>query len=221
MADLISLTEYKSLRGITDTSKDAQISALLPMVSDWIRQFCNRDFESTSYTEKRKGLIDNLGRYVFFVKNTPIASVTSLTLRYFGTDTDITVDVTKLDVFNDGGYLYYYRDLRLEGIVLRPEYQRDFYYTIVYTGGTSEVPGGIKLACSYIVADTLRYLDEGVVASGQVNKGNLKAFTLDEYREEYASANELFKNNFDKKSGLIVTPTVLSLIQPYRFVGQS
>ena len=56
-----------------------------------------------------------------------------------------------------------------------------FYYEIVYVGGPSEVPSPITLACSYIISDTLRYLDEGVVASGEQNKGNLKSFTLAKY----------------------------------------
>lgn len=50
MADLLTLSEYKSLQGIqtADTRNDAQISALLPAASRAIRTFTGRSFEVTT-----------------------------------------------------------------------------------------------------------------------------------------------------------------------------
>jgi len=219
--EILTLTEYKTLKGIVDTSNDTQISAILPMISDWIKKFCNRSFESTIYTENKKGLIDSLGRLVFYVQHLPITSVTSIDLKYYGTTATISLDVTKLDIFEEGGYMYYaYNQGFLDGVVLRDEYTNNFYYTVVYVGG-DEVPSPVKLAATYIVSDTFKYLSENVIPSGEVSKGAFKSFKLSEYWEEYESANDLFKTAYNKSSGLIISPTVLSLLQSYKRWGQS
>jgi len=221
MSDILTLLEYKTLKGITNTNKDGQINAILPMISDWIKKFCGRNFEVAEYTEKKKGLIDYDGKYVFYVKHTPIVSVDSIELKYYGTTATVDIDTTKLDIFEEGGYIYYgYNIYNTNEVILREEYKNNFYYTITYTGGDT-VPSPVKLACSYIISDTLKYLDENVVASGSISKGAFKSFKLNEYWEEYESANDLFKTFYDKKSGLIVSPTVLSLLQPYKQLGQS
>lgn len=41
---VITLAEYKTLRGITDTTQDALISAFIPLVQDDIVQACNYSF---------------------------------------------------------------------------------------------------------------------------------------------------------------------------------
>ncbi len=41
---VITLSEYKTLAGITGTDKDAQITALIPLVEDDIIAICNYDF---------------------------------------------------------------------------------------------------------------------------------------------------------------------------------
>lgn len=41
---VITLAEYKTLRGITVSTYDAQISALIPIVQDEIIVFCNQDW---------------------------------------------------------------------------------------------------------------------------------------------------------------------------------
>jgi len=41
---VITLAEYKTLAGITGTDKDAQITALIPLVEDDIIAICNYDF---------------------------------------------------------------------------------------------------------------------------------------------------------------------------------
>lgn len=41
---VITLAEYKTLRGITDTAQDALISTFIPLVQDDIVQACNNSF---------------------------------------------------------------------------------------------------------------------------------------------------------------------------------
>lgn len=42
---LITLTEAKLLLQITDTSKDALITALIPIIESDVREYCNQDFQ--------------------------------------------------------------------------------------------------------------------------------------------------------------------------------
>ena len=42
---LITLTEVKLLLQITDTTKDALITALIPIIESDVREYCNQDFQ--------------------------------------------------------------------------------------------------------------------------------------------------------------------------------
>lgn len=44
MADILTTADCKTLLGITGTDKDAQIAALLPLVTSDIKLICNNDF---------------------------------------------------------------------------------------------------------------------------------------------------------------------------------
>lgn len=39
-----TLEEFKTIKGISDTSHDERISALLPLVQDFIEEYCNSTF---------------------------------------------------------------------------------------------------------------------------------------------------------------------------------
>ena len=47
---IATLAEIKVLLGISDTSKDAQITALIPLVEDDLLTYCNNPFESAIAT---------------------------------------------------------------------------------------------------------------------------------------------------------------------------
>jgi hypothetical protein len=48
---VITLAEYKAIRGISGTTQDAQITALIPIVQDEIIQFCNQDWGAGTVDE--------------------------------------------------------------------------------------------------------------------------------------------------------------------------
>jgi hypothetical protein len=41
---IIELAEVKTLLGITDTAKDSYITAMIPIVEDFVKRYCNDDF---------------------------------------------------------------------------------------------------------------------------------------------------------------------------------
>lgn len=52
---LCTLEEVKEYNGITDTTNDTLLTNLIERVSDGIETFCDRNFESQSYTEYHSG----------------------------------------------------------------------------------------------------------------------------------------------------------------------
>lgn len=74
---IITLKEAKIWLGIdvTDNSEDDVINAILTPVDKWVKEYCQRDFESTSYT---KELYDGKGEVYLFLKQYPIISVERL-----------------------------------------------------------------------------------------------------------------------------------------------
>ena len=82
MADILTLVQYKAAKGITNTEYDTQLGAMIPMVNDFIENYCNRKFGLDEYTERREGIFSNRGYYVFNVDNKPVISVQSVSLKY-------------------------------------------------------------------------------------------------------------------------------------------
>lgn len=44
MADLVTLAEYKSFVGITSTNFDTEVKSLIPMISEYVKTYCDRTF---------------------------------------------------------------------------------------------------------------------------------------------------------------------------------
>jgi hypothetical protein len=217
MANLITLQEFKDAKGITITTYDTLINALIPLVSNYIENYCHRSFTTNTFTEKRRGITDELGRYMFHVKNTPINFITSVTLKFFGTTQELSVDTTRLDIFEEAGYALYSYILDPRISVIRPEYQNDYYYTIVYVGGDAEVPGGVKLATITAVSDVLDYYYGSPSASGTGSVGaSHKNFKIGDYSEKtVAGVMSTFGSMHNATTGVILTRTVKDLLAPY------
>jgi len=109
---IATLAEIKTLLGIADTTKDAQITALIPLVEDDLLTYCNNSFESaiatwggsvtptqsgTTYTLIGSGFSDSLivtGDYIHVVgtlRNDGYYHVTNIS------DTVITVDTATIN----------------------------------------------------------------------------------------------------------------------------
>jgi hypothetical protein len=216
MANLITSQQFKNAKGITVSTYDTQIDTLLPLVSNYIEEYCHRKFGIDTYTEKRRGVVDYEGRYVFHVKNSPINSITSVSLRFFGTTQNLAVDTTRLDIFEEAGYALYSWILNPSVSVIRAEYRNDFYYTITYNGGEA-VPGAVQLACINALADTLDYYYGQPTTSGDGSVGTAdKDFTIGDYTERNIGGNRsTFGSLHDTTTGIILTQTVKDLLAPF------
>jgi len=223
MTNLISLAYYKAVKGITDNSKDVQFIALIGMVSGVIQDYCHRVFGVDDFIEKKEGVVDNMGRFVFSVINKPIVSIDAITIKYIGVPTLLSVDVTTLDIMNESGYAYSYVYNLLSGVVLRDEYLQNFVYTIEYEGGIA-VPAGVQLAAIQMVSDTFEYLYRSTtpsLISGTGGTGEIRSVTIGSYSESYDSTSSVFLQMADKSMGVVLSPTAKSLLGPYVRSGQS
>lgn len=69
--NLTTLARYKAFKGISGTSQDALISAMLPLVSDQIARYLRRDLEATTYLS----WVDGLGGDMLRLEQWPILAV--------------------------------------------------------------------------------------------------------------------------------------------------
>ncbi len=171
MAELLTLAEYKSLAGVTGTSKDAQITAVLPAVSIAIRAYTDRDFASAEVTEDRDFLYDWSG----FLNIDDASAVNSVKLA--GTALGANTYVVQ----PSRGPVYTWIELPSRG--LSPEmgftYNLDVFLrertpagvtvTVNADWGWPDVPEDVKLAATWTASEFMRSASpEGAVASESV-----------------------------------------------------
>jgi len=222
MPNLITLQQFKDAKNISINLYDTQISTLIPLISDYIEKYCRRTFGPASYTEKKRGMMDEMGRYLFQMSNLPIVSVESVTIRFFGTTQDLSVDVSRLDIFESEGYALYSWVLQPSVSVIRAEYQNEYYYTIEYTTN-APVPGGVQLATINALADALDYyFGEPTISGGGSVGTTVKTLKIGDYSEaNEGGSNSTFGALHDAEHGIILSQTVKDLLAPYVAYGQS
>ena len=165
MADLFTITEYKSYAGITGTGDDSVLTTLAAVVSAMVRQKCDRNrtngFNSAARTETYSGTADT----AIQLKEWPVTTLTSVSeVSDDGSTNALTSTDYRLDT--ETGIL------RLLGVRLgrfnrnewgdinstwkpSPNFKEGVLnYSVVYTGGYSSIPDDLKLAC-YKVVDAL------------------------------------------------------------------
>lgn len=151
---LTTTTKVKNYLGITVSTYDTLISSIIDGVSDQAESYCNRNFNSATYTEYYD---TELGDTKVFVKNYPVTSVTSLSYRSgtFGNPT--------WEAFNTNDYLL--SDNGKISLALRlPESEK--YIKVVYVGGYKidfanetntalhTLPAGLTQIITEMVAET-------------------------------------------------------------------
>jgi len=174
MADLITLTEYKTYRNIGSDTKDTQHGALVPIVSEFVENYCNRKFldyyMSPGITEYFDG------------KNTKVQlsqfPVNFVDAVYISDDAGLTTEQLSEDASDGRGYVVDY----LDGIVHSQNDLLQFisvYSTaykslqIDYRAGYADIasiPQDLKLACFSLIEfyDKQEYIPGKALAGANV-----------------------------------------------------
>ena len=144
MADLITVSEYKTAEGIAGSQHDARLAVLVPQVSDLVKKYCGTtfvDFYSSAKTETFN-ISDNYTSVVV-MSEVPLNSVTSVKERdnpstaytTLTNNTDYYIDTTSDSIF------------RLDSDGNRKPFKQGFgAVEVVYTAGYSTTPKDLELA---------------------------------------------------------------------------
>lgn len=180
---LTTLAAIKAFLNIpaSNTTQDDWLTALQEAAEQTIKSYCNRDFESATYTEYYTGT----GLRTFTLRQTPVSSITSLYLDQsgnFGLNPDGSFAATSLLVQGTD----YVLDLNPSsgrsdtGIVFRintvwPRFYREYYIgrmagrlyssegniKVTYQAGYTSIPADIQYAVAYLTSYMRRNIGSG------------------------------------------------------------
>lgn len=145
---LLDPLDYNEL----DTGPQTQVAALIEAATTWIEKYCNRTFRQTTYTDEAH---DGNGELFIYVKNSPIITLTTVTIQessFSGSSTSTDFAASKFDTklatgkikFKPGSFLSSGASHFTEG----------FQNVLIdYVGGFAQVPEPIKLVASQFVIE--------------------------------------------------------------------
>ena len=132
-----SLANVKSFLGITSTDHDTLLTALLDGAEDYVKSFCNREFEqNTSKTSTYDG--DGASKD-YLLEETPVNSITSVTV-----DSSTLSETDDYEIYAEEGIIHFYN---------APAYDRK-KIVIVYDAGYSslDMPDAVIQAVNFLTA---------------------------------------------------------------------
>lgn len=144
---LVTKAEYKAYAGITSTTQDTQIDAIIPRVSQLVKNICNRtfvDFTSDAKTEYFDG-----GGTVYNLEEYPVLSISSVE---YSADYGNTYET--LTEFSD--YVWAKKDDSIRAISSSGFPYAPNAYRITYTAGYEVIPADLKLAVLDLVTYYLK-----------------------------------------------------------------
>jgi hypothetical protein len=139
---------------------DNRLQAFINMSSDRISSWCDRIFQSQTYTEYHSGRRSNILLPIQY----PITAIVELRmdLDRLWTDPSTLLDITKLFIHDSGQSVVYdgifgsgYSNLRL-----------------IYTAGYTTIPTDLELACVWMVEWFYRHRTRGDMGRKTVSKGD-------------------------------------------------
>lgn len=192
---IITASQWKTYKGTSATTWDAQLAVVIPAAQAVAERYCNRLFDTATYTE----LHDGDGTDTLILKNGPITSITSIKVVDAAGTVLSTYDSTAYvpDLRTGIVKLYDSRYGRLVhdefGILQNTQWGNQPYWPrgfqniqAIYVGGYSSMPADLQLAM-YQYVDAI--LSQSLISVGQ------NAFTserLGNYQYALANASEQF-----------------------------
>lgn len=145
---LITVSEFKTYKGITNNEEDNKIDSIIISASALIKSYCSRsfiDYVTVDKTEYHDASLD----VEIFLDEFPIISITSAEYSLDGWETTITLDVSDLDYFLDS-------EMGLITNGVGTAFAAGSTYNInnfkvVYKAGYVEVPDDLKIATMDLV----------------------------------------------------------------------
>jgi hypothetical protein len=141
---LITRTEYKAYVGITSPNSDAVIDALIPKVSELVKNYCRRTFVDYVNDAKVETTSGGYGENLLLAEY-PVISVTSV-----GWSVDYGQNYTDLVEFTD--YVVEVEKGYIVSLAASGEWDKCLNgYQVTYTAGYEILPEDLKLAVMDLV----------------------------------------------------------------------
>jgi hypothetical protein len=175
MADFITLEEYKDYKGKSNPKDDNQINVTIPLVSNYIKEYCKRtfiDYYGSPGGSPRKTEYFDSNIDVVYVSEFPIKEGSpAVTVEYSEDNgvtytalvegTDFFIDYVEGTISTGDGTVFYatakpFRSLK-----------------VVYNGGEATTPLDIKLA-SYLLVDF--FMDKLYIENKVINSNTMQTF---------------------------------------------
>lgn len=205
---IISATEFKAYGGISGTTYDAQLAVLIPALQDVIERWCNRVFDTATFTEKH----DGAGYPELNLRNPPIASVTSVTVTNGSDSTLLAATDYAFSTTGTGRLWLLSTSVWSMDWMTGPKFPvgRE-NVTVVYAGGyaSNAMPAGLKLAMYKLTGIAL--------AQAGIIDLTLKSETLGQYSYTRMTPAELVAA---ADSALAIGTNVQQMLAGYRRVPE-
>lgn len=168
---LCTLRDVKEFLGIKGSDSDGTITSLINRVSsDCQDRFCRRKFLKATYDEK----YDGDGTQVLYLRNRPIASVSTLVVAENGSD--ISAQTEEYYVYPEAG------KIRLRHLVFEEGYQNVHVVYDAGYDGLANLPETLRLSVIEAVAFRYEEADKRRVGVASVSMGDQRQdYITDEY----------------------------------------
>lgn len=141
--DLVTKAEYKAYANINSTNQDAQIDAIIPIVSQLVKTICRRTF--VDYVSDAKTEVFSGGAYL------DLSEYPLIALQGVEYSSDYGANYSDMAEYTD--YVYDAQDNCIKPII-RTEFPTAINaYRVTYTAGYEELPEDLKVA----VLDLISY----------------------------------------------------------------
>lgn len=152
MADFALLSDVKTALGITDTSQDTTLTAMLQASTQMILDWLDCDPRSDDYSERLNGM----GTHELIPTYSPVSAVASVVITYPSGSTD-TLDLSTID-FDDN--IIWRKDRRTFPVGRRN-------VTVGYSAGYDPMPKSFKQAALYTVRALYSSSDTDMNSTGE------------------------------------------------------
>lgn len=149
MADLITLAQYKTAKGLVSSNEDAKITPLLASVSQLVRTYCGREFTTYYSSDKTEYFSIFWGENFVQLSEFPLVSITSVSERNSLTDSYVPIT----NYYPEDSNIYKIGD---DGITASSFSAGPGSVKVVYKGGYQNIPEDLKQACIDLVTYYLK-----------------------------------------------------------------
>lgn len=161
--NLTTRSDYKAYTGIKSTNSDQIIDLLIPKVSSFVKQYCNRTF--VDYWDTPKIEITKGGFQEIYLKETPVVSVTSLEQSV-----DFGQTYTTLTPFVD----YIVDEDTIHSLNSTVGFKEALNgYRVTYLAGYEDVPPELELAVMDLITYYMRN-DSAIHSQKQVGSNSVQ-----------------------------------------------